>query len=40
MVQMTVLGACGTSGGPGATAVLEISGMTFNEIVLDGQVEF
>jgi len=29
-----------TSGGPGATVVLEISGMTFNEIVLDGQVEF
>lgn len=28
------------NGGPGATLVLEISGMTFNETVLDGEITF
>jgi hypothetical protein len=29
-----------TRGGPGATLVLEISGLTFSEIVLDGEIRF
>jgi hypothetical protein len=29
-----------TRGGPGATLVLEISGLTFNEIVLEGEITF
>lgn len=29
-----------TRGGPGATLVLEISGLTFNEIVLEGEISF
>jgi len=29
-----------TSGGPGATLVLEVSGLTFREILLDGQFRF
>ena len=29
-----------TPGGPGATLVLVISGMTFNEIVIDGEIAF
>lgn len=28
------------NGGPGATLVLEISGLTFNETVLEGQIKF
>lgn len=28
-----------TAGGPGATLVLEVSGLTFNEILLDGQFD-
>jgi hypothetical protein len=30
--------ATATSGGPGTTLVLQISGLTFNEIVLEGQI--
>jgi uncharacterized protein with beta-barrel porin domain len=29
-----------TRGGPGATLVLEVSGLTFNEIVLEGEIRF
>jgi hypothetical protein len=29
-----------TRGGPGATLVLEISGLTFSEIVLEGEIRF
>jgi uncharacterized protein with beta-barrel porin domain len=29
-----------TRGGPGATLVLEVSGLTFSEIVLEGQIRF
>jgi hypothetical protein len=29
-----------TRGGPGATLVLEVSGLTFREIVLEGQIVF
>ena len=29
-----------TRGGPGATLVLEISGLTFNEIVIEGEIRF
>jgi hypothetical protein len=29
-----------TSGGPGATLVLIVSGMTFNEIVIEGEIAF
>lgn len=29
-----------TRGGPGATFVLEVSGMTFQEIVLEGEITF
>jgi hypothetical protein len=29
-----------TSGGPGATLVLVVSGMTFNEIVIEGEIAF
>jgi hypothetical protein len=29
-----------TRGGPGATLVLEVSGLTFNEIVLEGAISF
>lgn len=29
-----------TKGGPGATLVLEISGLTFNETVLEGEIKF
>jgi hypothetical protein len=29
-----------TRGGPGATLVLEVSGLTFNEIVLEGEISF
>lgn len=29
-----------TRGGPGATLVLKVSGLTFNEVVLDGQITF
>jgi hypothetical protein len=32
--------ATATRGGPGATLVLEVSGLTFSEIVLDGQIDF
>jgi hypothetical protein len=28
------------SGGPGATLVLEVSGLTFKETVLEGEIEF
>jgi hypothetical protein len=29
-----------TRGGPGATLVLEVSGLTFSEIVLEGEIAF
>jgi hypothetical protein len=29
-----------TRGGPGATLLLKVSGLTFDEIVLDGQITF
>ena len=29
-----------TRGGPGATLVLQISGLTFSEIVLEGEISF
>ena len=29
-----------TRGGPGATLVLEVSGLTFSEIVLEGEIRF
>lgn len=29
-----------TQGGPGATLVLEVSGLTFREIVLEGEISF
>ena len=29
-----------TRGGPGATLVLDVSGLTFNETVLEGQIAF
>jgi hypothetical protein len=32
--------ATATRGGPGATLVLTVSGLTFSEIVLDGQIVF
>ena len=32
--------ATATRGGPGATLVLDVSGMTFKEIVLEGQIAF
>jgi hypothetical protein len=32
--------ATATRGGPGATLVLEISGLTFSEIVLEGEIAF
>ncbi len=32
--------ATATRGGPGATLVLEVSGLTFNEILLEGEISF
>jgi hypothetical protein len=32
--------ALATRGGPGATLVLEVSGLTFKEILLEGEIAF